>query len=176
LNWLDIVIALIVTIPAFLGFRRGFLRKLMGIAGLIIGFVLAVRFYKPVSDTLLKIVNTGQAVSAVLSFLLIIAVVFSLTAWIATFFAHKMNPAAGFFDRLAGAAFGFLQGILIASILVFNLTYLNFPAKEIRDASVFYSRVYPVAPAVFDRIISLSPSLKSMYEEYKQKFLNVVDV
>jgi len=167
LNWLDIVIAVIVTVPVFFGFRRGFLRKLLGIAGLILGFILAVRFYRPVSDSLIKIINPGQATSVVLSFLIIIAVVFFLSVWIATFFANKMSPAAGFFDKLGGAAFGFIQGILISSILVVNLTYLNYPSKEARDASVFYPRVYPVAPALFDKIISLSPSLKSMYEDYK---------
>lgn len=173
MNWLDFVIALIVTIPAFSGFRRGFLRKLLGIAGLIIGFILAVRFYRPVSDFLSNTFKLGQATSIVLGFLAIIAVVFSLSAWAATFFANKMNPATNFIDKLAGAIFGFVQGVLISSILVFNLTYLDIPSKDVRDSSVFYSRVYPAAPALFDKIISLSPSLKSLYEEYKQVFLNL---
>ena len=167
MNWLDIVIAIIVTVAVFFGFRRGFLRKLLGIAGLILGFILAVRFYRPVSEILMKIANTGQATSIVLSFLIIIIVVFLLSIWVATFFANKMSPAAGFFDKLGGAAFGFIQGILFSSILLVNLTYLNYPSKEVRDASVFYPGVYPAAPALFDKIISLSPSLKSMYEYYK---------
>ena len=57
MNWIDIVIALIVTLPAYFGFRKGFLRKLLGIAGIILGFILAIKFYPAVSSVLSAIIK-----------------------------------------------------------------------------------------------------------------------
>jgi uncharacterized membrane protein required for colicin V production len=146
LNWLDLIIVLLITIPTFFGFRKGFLRKVLGIAGIIIGFILAVRFYDPIAGFLHGIISGNELFIQVISFLLII-------------------------DKIAGTIFGFLQGLIIASVLLVNLSYIGLPGSETRNNSVLYSRVYKVAPIIFDKIISYSPSLAQIYREYKQKYL-----
>jgi len=170
LNWLDLVIALIITIPTFSGFRKGFLRKFLGIAGIIVGFVLAVRFYEPAAGLLNKLFSSNLLVIQVISFLLIIAVIYGFTVWLAKFIAG-MNSGSSVLDKTAGTLFGFIQGVIIASVLLFNLSYIDMPERKIRESSLLYNRVLNVAPAIFDKVISFSPELKLIYEEYKQKFI-----
>jgi len=170
LNWLDILIALSITIPTFYGFRRGFLRKFLGIAGIIVGFILAVRFYEPVSGFFNKLFSTDLLVVQVMSFLFIIALIYGITVWLAGLLAG-MNAGTSLLDKFAGTIFGFIQGVIIASVLLFNLAYIDLPDKKVRESSLLYDRVLNVAPMIFDKVISFSPDLKKIYEEYKQKFI-----
>lgn len=171
MNWLDILILLIVTLSTFFGYRKGFLRKILGIAGLILGFILAVKFYKPISLLLVDLFSMSNTIASVLAFLLVIGIVFGLAVWVARYIA-SMNAGTTAIDKVLGAITGFIQGLIIASILMVNFTYLNYPSAEIRQNSLLYSRVYNVAPALMDRIIALSPDLKSLYLEYKNRLVS----
>lgn len=170
MNWLDIIIILIVTVPTFFGFRKGFLRKFLGIIGIILGFILAVKFYSPISSFLKGFIKTDTLIVDVISFIIIIGILYGLSIWVARFMAG-MNSGTSLLDKIAGTAFGFFQGLIVASVLLYNFTYINFPDSKTRNESLLYSRVYKIAPAIFDKIISFSPDLKQIYEEYKQKFL-----
>lgn len=143
---------------------------MLGIIGIILGFILAVRFYDPVSGFLHGIVSGNILVIQVISFLLIIGIVYSISVWVSRFMAG-MNSGTSLIDKIAGTIFGFLQGLILASVLLVNLSYVNLPGNETRNSSLLYGRVYKVAPAIFDKIISYSPSLAQIYQEYKQKYL-----
>jgi membrane protein required for colicin V production len=170
LNWLDIIILLIIFVFTFFGFRKGFLRKFLGIAGIILGFILAVKFYRPISEFLSGLIKANITISRVLCFFLIIIFVFALAVWVAKFIAG-MNSGTTFADKVLGTVFGFLEGLILASILVVNMSYLNYPDPNIRESSILYSKVYNVAPVIFDKVISLSPELKRVYEDYKKAIL-----
>jgi len=167
MNWLDIVIIVIVTLPTFLGYRKGFLRKLLGIVGILGGFLLAVRFYQPLADLLTKYLSADASVAKILSYLIIIAIMYGLAVWAATFMAN-INSGTKSVDKIAGAITGLLQGLIISSILLVNLTSLDLPQQKIRDSSLLYSQIYKIAPAIFDRVINIAPGIKNTYEEYKQ--------
>ncbi|MFI5145235.1 MAG: CvpA family protein [Ignavibacteria bacterium] len=166
MNWLDIVIAVIIALSAVLGFRKGFLRKVLGIMGIILGFVLAVRFYKPISEFAGGTIKSGASWIPVLSFLLVIGVVFSLAVWVARFIAG-LNSGTAKIDKLLGLVFGFLQGLIISSVLAVNLSLINYPDTETRNSSRLYPLVYNVAPYLFEKVLNLSPNLKTLYDEYK---------
>jgi membrane protein required for colicin V production len=169
MNWLDIVIVLIVTLSAFFGYRKGFVRKIFGIIGILAGFFIAVRFYGNVFDLLSKFIKSDPLFVKALSFLLILTIVYLIFLWIATFMA-SMSSGTKIADKIAGAITGFIQGLIIASVLLVNLSYMNFPEQQVRDSSLLYPTIYKIAPAIFDRIIEITPGIKSTYEEYKQLF------
>ncbi len=166
MNWLDIVIAVIIALSAVLGYRKGFLRKILGIAGIILGFILAVRFYKPFSGFAEGILKTNSGAVPVICFLIIIGIVFALAVWVARFIAG-LNSGTATIDKILGAIFGFLQGLIIASILAVNLSFINYPDSQVRSASYLYPVVYNVAPYLFERVLDFSPELKNLYIEYK---------
>lgn len=170
MNWLDIVIAVLIALSAVLGFRKGFLRKVLGIAGIILGFILAVRFYKPISGFAGGIIKSGSTWIPVLCFLLVICVVFLLAVWVARFIAG-LNSGTANIDKVLGLFFGFLQGLIIASVLAVNLSFINYPDMDTRNSSRLYPLVYNVAPYLFEKVLNLSPDLKTLYDEYKNIIL-----
>ena len=165
LNWLDIVIVLLVTLPTFFGFRKGFLRKLLGIAGIIVGFILAINFYVPVAGILSKVIKENPVFVNVLSFLIIIGVVYGASIWVARFIAN-MNSGTSIIDKILGTVVGFLQGLLVASVLLYNLSVADIPSKSTRESSLLYGTVTKIAPAVFDKILEYFPGLQEIYREY----------
>jgi membrane protein required for colicin V production len=166
MNWLDIAIIIILLIPAYIGFRKGFVRKIFGIAGLAAGFVLAVKFYDSLSSILVKIIKENIIFVNVISFLIIVILVYGISIWIAGYMSD-IGGGTSFFNKLFGTAFGFLQGLILASVLLYNFAFINFPSVESRNSSMLYPHVYKVAPVLFDKIIEVFPGLKDTYNHYK---------
>ena len=156
--------------PTFFGFRKGFLRKLLGIAGIILGFILAVKFYDSLTPLLSKVIKENPAFVNVLSFLIIIGVVYGASIWLARFIAN-MNSGTSIIDKILGTAVGFIQGLLVASVLLYNLSFANLPSAETRNSSLLYGSVTKIAPAVFDKILEYFPGLEDLYREYKTPVL-----
>lgn len=165
MNWLDILIAIVVTLPTYFGFRKGFLRKLLGIAGIILGFILAIKFYSSVSSLLSVVIKENPVFVNVLSFLLIIGILYGAAVWLARFIAN-MNSGTSLIDKILGTVTGFLQGLIITSVLLYNLALADLPSKSARESSLLYPTVYKIAPALFDKIIDYFPGLQELYREY----------
>jgi membrane protein required for colicin V production len=165
LNWLDILIALMVTLPTYFGFRKGFLRKLLGIAGIILGFILAIKFYVPVSSVLSTVIKGNPVFVNVLSFLIIIGILYGAAVWLARFIAN-MNSGTGMIDKILGTVTGFIQGLIISSVLLYNLALADMPSVQTRENSLLYKPVYKIAPVIFDKIIEYFPGLQELYKEY----------
>jgi len=168
MNWLDIVIALIVTLPAFIGFRKGFLRKIVGIAGIAAGFILAVRFYDKAAGVLSSLIKESQLFINVISFLIIITLLYGISLWLGRFLSD-INSGTSIINKILGTAFGFLQGLIVASVLLYNLAFINFPSEQTRHTSALYPFVYKIAPSMFDKIIDLFPGLQNAYKKYQEK-------
>ncbi len=166
MNWIDILIVFLVTLPTWFGFRKGFLRKLLGIAGIIAGFILAIKFYDSISLILSKVIKENPVFVNVLSFLIIIGILYGASIWLARFIAN-MNSGTSLVDKILGTIVGFLQGLIVASVLLYNLSFADLPNKTTRDNSLLYGTIVKIAPAMFDRIIEYFPGLQDIYKEYK---------
>ena len=166
LNWLDIAIAVIVTLPTYFGYRKGFLRKLLGIAGIVAGFVLAVKFYGSISEVLAKFIHESTSAVNVISFLVIIGILYGASIWLARFIAN-LNSGTTSVDKILGFIFGFIQGLIVSSVLLYNLNFADFPSQKTRETSLLYNNVIKIAPAIFDKVIEYFPGLQDLYNEYK---------
>ncbi len=166
MNWIDIVIVIIVTLPTWFGFRKGFLRKLLGIAGIIAGFILAIKFYDSISPILSIVIKENPVFVNVLSFLIIIGILYGASIWLARFIAN-MNSGTSIVDKILGTIVGFFQGLLVASVLLYNLSFADIPNKTTRDNSMLYGTIVKIAPAMFDKIMDYFPGLQDIYNKYK---------
>jgi membrane protein required for colicin V production len=166
LNWLDLLIALFVTLPTFTGFRKGFVRKILGIGGIIAGFILAVKFYSNLSDIIITFFRGSKAFINVISFLLIIMIVYFIAVWISGFISD-LNFGVILMDKLLGTITGFFQGVLFSSIILYNLAIVNIPSEQTRKSSYLYPYLINIAPAIFDRIIEAFPGLHDIYKQYR---------
>ena len=114
----DWVLVAIVAYSTVLAFVRGIVRELFALGGLVGGVLLAAWNYQRVAAALGRWIPTPELADTV-AFVLILAIV----AIAATLLGKSIHNTAhaiglGFFDRLFGAAFGFLRGCLIGVVIL----------------------------------------------------------
>ncbi len=116
MNWLDIILLLALLLAAFIGFRRGIIKVVLILAGLILGVFLAGRFYSSFADRL-PIGNDTAA--RILAFIIIFIAVIA-AAFVLAFLLRKTIATIklGWADRLSGAIFGFIAGAVICGALL----------------------------------------------------------
>jgi membrane protein required for colicin V production len=132
MNLLDWAIALILAISTVTAFMRGLIRSLVSLIGLAGGIALACWFAPQGAAYLVRWIKP-LALAEIAAFILIVAGTYA----VATLLGRLIRGAAsavglGFFDRLAGAAFGFVRGVLLlaASLLPFAALLPQFgPAR-----------------------------------------------
>jgi membrane protein required for colicin V production len=125
MNWLDIVLIIFLIASVVGGIINGFIRSLFGLVGLIIGVVLAGRYYVALADHLGFIANTNTA--RIVAFIIIFAAV-SLVAMLLGLIFNKIvsTIALGWLNRLLGGILGlFIGAIFIAALLIILVKFAH---------------------------------------------------
>ena len=118
MTWVDWVIVLIVAAAVIGGLRQGFFRAVFALGGLILGLALGAWNYGRVAKFILPLARIEPMANA-LGFILIAVVVMAVSGLVGLILARTLHQIGlGFVDRLAGAAFGFLQGTLLVTLLI----------------------------------------------------------
>ncbi|GAJ23377.1 unnamed protein product, partial [marine sediment metagenome] len=117
MNWLDIVIIVIIAIPTLIGLRVGIIKAILSLAGVIVGVILAGRYYLALSEQLTFIpqANLAKIVAfaiILVGIMIIAGVLASVLKWIASV------VLLGWVNRLGGAIFGFVLGAILCSALL----------------------------------------------------------
>ena len=127
-NWIDAAIGGILLLSALGAVRNGATREVLRIAALIIGIFLAMWWYDRVALQLQPYIDEPR-LAACAAFLLIFAgclIAGAVFAWVLV----KVWGIVGlrWFDRLLGAAFGLVRGLLIAAgVLLAVIAFRPFP-------------------------------------------------
>lgn len=118
MNWLDIVIIVALAISTFLGLRMGIIKAVLSLAGVIVGVVLAGRYYVALADALPFFSETSNAAKIVAFAIILIGVMV-----IAVVLARLLKWAApvmmlNWVNHLGGAVFGLALGAIFCSALL----------------------------------------------------------
>jgi len=122
MNWLDITIIAVIALMSLIGFRRGFLRKILGLAGIVAGVLLAVKLYPVTAPLFISLFKVSNATAYILSFLLIVMIVYSISIWLARYASDIKGISL--INRIFGAVLGFIQGLILTSLFVNNLAII----------------------------------------------------
>jgi len=117
MNWLDIVIIVIIAIPTLIGLRIGMIKAVLSLVGVIVGIILAGRFYVALAEQLTFIPQDNLAKIAAFAIILVVVMIIagvlaSVLKWIASV------VMLGWVNRLGGAIFGFVLGAIFCSALL----------------------------------------------------------
>lgn len=160
MNILDIII-LICLVPSIIqGLRKGFISQAISIVSIVAGVWASANFANLVSDWLAQYLEAPEQVLRIVSFAIIMIVVFIILGLIGKLLHGIIQLVMlGWVNRLLGAAFAFAKAILILGvlILVFNSINANF---NLVDAKVLEESVlYPIIKDISDIVF---PYLKSI--------------
>lgn len=112
----DWIIVAVLLLCAIGGLAQGFFRSACSLAGLLIGLAAAAWNYGRVAGLLLQFIRV-EAIADAIGFAVIALLVMAVFG-IAGNLLHKVfhKIGLGCLDRLAGGAFGFLQGLLFVTL------------------------------------------------------------
>jgi membrane protein required for colicin V production len=135
-NLLDLFIAAILIVSVGLSVRKGFVREVLGLASIVVGFLLGAWFYRSASGPFKEVVKS-ENIALFLGF----AVVFLgtlLVGVVAIWMAQRIVKFASiqWFDRLLGAAFGIIRGWMLGSIVFLTLTSFNLQADRVKSSQL----------------------------------------
>jgi len=159
MNWIDIVILVIVAVSTFTGLKRGIIKAALSLAGLIIGVILAGRYYSNLAGLLTFIeqdtIAQGVAFAIILIGVMVIAgVLAAVLKWITSI------TMLGWANHLGGGIVGFLLGaIFCGSLLTLWVNFMT-PPEVVRESSMAnilldrFPAVLALLPDEFDAIRS----------------------
>jgi len=163
LNILDLLFIVILFFSFFFGLLRGLVRELLSLFFLVTALVLAFYYYRDAGLMLHRLIeNRGLADFA--GFLLVLAVAAaagSLAARMAS--RYLIQGPLKAVDRLLGAVFGLLRGILLSGFVIYS--FLAFPLDP---ELLGHSQLAPVLTRVIIAGIQvLPPSLRDKLKVIK---------
>ncbi len=126
----DIIIILIILYNLVQGFRRGLIRSLFFLLGLILATFFALSFYRPAGEYLYLNFQITHPWAECLSFSIIWISISFLVNWLGIALKKVAKILfVGWLDRLGGVVLGLGKAFLIISLILVSLTRLNLSPK-----------------------------------------------
>ena len=159
MNWIDIVIIAAVAIPTIIGLGTGIIKAALSMAGMVLGVILAGRYYVLLSAQLTFLPSDG--IAKIAAFVIILAGVVIVAIILSRLLERAVSMMLlGWVNRLGGAAFGLMLGAVLCSALL--VTWIKFlgPASAIVESNLAmilldqFPLVLALLPSEFDAIRS----------------------
>jgi membrane protein required for colicin V production len=133
---LDWVLLAAIFFSILVAAAQGFVYEAFSLAGAVVGFLLAAWEYERLVPWYLPQVRS-EAIAALASFLTIfflVVLIAGLVARLARWAAHGAGLA--WFDRLLGAAFGLVRGLIIATVVVMGIAAFRPDSHVVADSAI----------------------------------------
>lgn len=132
-NWVDIAIFSIIALTIVLGILKGFVRQLLGIATVILAFLVAFSTYTFFASLFHEVIprkNVGNFIGFLIVFLAVLLVGFLITLMV-----HKlMKGSLKALDHILGGIFGCIKGLLICGALLMAMLVFPFNKNVLKDS------------------------------------------
>ena len=172
MNYLDIIIAIILLLFGFKGFRKGLVIEVVTLLAFGVGIYGAMHFSDFTAEHLRDFMEINpkylNTIAFLLTFILLVIGVNLLGRWV-TSLVKAMN--LNFWNKLGGGVFGLAKGLLLCStmLLVFNnFQWTGLIKEEVRKESLLYPYVEKTVPYLykgFDLVKGYAKDLQKEEEE-----------
>ena len=149
--WLDIAIIVAIAIAILIGLRIGIIKAVLSLAGLIVGVILAGRYYIPLSEWLSFIPQAS--VAKIVAFAIILIGVMVIAGVLASLLKWAASAVMlGWVNRLGGAVFGLVLGAIFCGVLL--ATWVRFFGVV---AAIGESNLAPILVGRLPMVLALLP-------------------
>lgn len=165
---LDIILAIPLLYLVFKGWKRGLVREISTLAGLLVGIWATVHL----SGQVAVLIGLKSENAVLIAFIVTFVGVLVLTYLLGHSIEGLMKAAKlSIINRLAGALLGMAKALCILAVLLSYLTMIDSKEwvlkPETKEESILYKPVYTVGN-------QLTATLKQFIEEHKEDWKEVV--
>ena len=133
--WLDIVIIAFLVITIIISLKKGFVRELFSLLGVVLGIAVASKYYQKL-DFLSGIIK-NQNVRGVITFFLIFVATMVAINLIGMLLSKIFKwSSLGLLDHFGGFIFGFMKAILVIGIILYFVSKFPPALKVINQSPV----------------------------------------
>jgi membrane protein required for colicin V production len=169
LTALDILVVLLVGAGLVLGFLRGFVAEILSLFAWILAILALRYFHAPIATALEGPVGSG---AWLLAFVLVFGVVFVLGKLASRRLGGRVRRSVvGPIDRILGAGFGALKGLIIATLVYLAMNFLfdlMWGRASDRPLWMSESRTYPLLHGSGEAIVDLVEAQRGPPPEQNQ--------
>ncbi|HSL88671.1 MAG TPA: CvpA family protein [Ignavibacteriaceae bacterium] len=165
MNTVDIIIFIVLLVGFILGFKDGFVRKLIGLLGLIVAVFLTALFSSRLGVVIEKVFDIelylAEIIGGIILFLGTI-LIFSILKRI----IHPFDKVKSLINQLVGGAVGAIELLFFLSAVLLLLNIFNIPDKKVQDNSLLYNHTYNVIPFTINNLKDYTPSTEEIIKNY----------
>jgi membrane protein required for colicin V production len=149
MNWFDAAIVLVIAGSTFYAFRTGLIRQVVTLVSVLIGVVVAGGLHEEMASDVLFFIEDDEA-ARIVGFLVLMGAVYLAGQLIAVMLRSAASLLLlGWADKLGGAAFGLVEGlVLVEVLLVLLVTYPQLGLQEDIDSSALAERFLDAADVI----------------------------
>ena len=173
---IDIVVAALLLMAAFKGYRRGLIVGIFSYLAFAVGLAAAMKLSATVASRIGTVVNLSDKWMPFVSFLLVLFAVILLVRFLARLL-QKFTEAffLGWLNRIGGMALFALLYLSVFAIFLFYLTRMNLITDESAANSVTYSYIKPLGHAAVDATAKIVPAFKGLFAQLEGFFGTIAD-
>ena len=165
MNPIDIIIILGAVTGFILGFKDGFVRKLVGIIGFVVAVILVAFF----ADDLGKAIESVFGMEYYLAEMTAGAAIFLGVILLFTLLKriiHPFDKVNNLINQIVGGFIGFTQIMYFISAVFLIMNVFNIPSKEDQNSSKFYKETSQIIPVTIDLLSKYTPDTKQIIKNY----------
>ncbi len=165
MNLVDIIIFIIAFVGFTLGFKDGFIRKIIGFTGFILAVILAINF----ASDLGKYMENVLGIEYYLSELIAGAVIFIGTIILFAVLKRVIHPfdkVNNLINQIIGGVIGLIQILFFLSAALYILNIFSVPSESAKKSSIIYSSVYNIIPGTINLLSDYTPDAKKRIKDY----------
>jgi membrane protein required for colicin V production len=173
MNYLDIIVAIILFLFGFKGFRKGFIIEVVTLLAFGVGIYGAMHFSDFTAMHLQDFMEINpkylNTVAFILTFILLVVLV-NVIGQLVSNAVKAMN--LGFFNKLGGFLLGVAKGLLLCSTLVLvlnNLQWMSLIKEEVKLTSYLYPYVEKTVPYLYKGFDLVKDYAKEMIPEEQEE-------
>lgn len=161
MNWVDVGILVFVALTTFAGFMVGLIKAVLSLVGLIVGVILAGRFYAPLAE-LLSFIKQESLAQAVAFAIILVAVLVAavVLAWVLIRALSAIN--LGWINRVGGAVLGLFLGLLLCSAVLAMVVSFAGGSESVSQSAL--------APFLLDRFPMVLAFLPGEFDSVRSMF------
>lgn len=168
MNLVDALILIGVLVGFILGFKDGFVRKIIGITGFVVAILCAVYLSGNLGIMIENAFQIEFYLSEIIAGILIffgIIIIFTIIKRV----VHPFDKVNNLINQLVGGIVGVIQILYFLSALFLIMNIFNFPDEESRKSSVFYDNTFKIIPLTIDYLSTYTPQPKQIIKDYIER-------